>query len=319
MSETLKTYSSHPFISYDGPDNKGIRAEIRVVKGYGRVADVEKSDNGKAGNVIFTVDNTKFKSKGWAPEDSNVMKKVRAAMESGEPLHFRLETRRKDNIDRSITMDELLPKGDMTAAREKSFKSLAAVKFEEDSDWTISPHALTRIEEDPSTGGGNSAYDHPLENLQSANRAPNADKPDSGGGYGIESTPFHTLNADGETNPGSIAVSVPLNIFNFVAEWNREHNVELSEKKIIALTKALLATANKLQVSIYDGKLDKADLRFGSHTRARALVFDVTRNSFPITSDTVSSKESLQEWMDSVHAKALAMWQWSIEEISKIS
>lgn len=322
MSEALNTYSSHPFTSYDGPDKTGLRAEIRVVKGYGRVSEIENSKNGKASNVVFSVDNSKYTSKGWAPNDSKVIKKIKEAQESGEPIHFRLESRRKDNIDRSIPIDELLPKGDMTAARENTFKSLAAVKFEEDTDWTISPHALTRIDEDPSTGGGNSAYDHSLEELQGASQksSSNSSNYDSGSNYGIESTPFHTRNSNGDVNPGSVAVAAPLNIFNFVAEWNRTHDdVTLSDKKIIAITKAILATSNRLQVDIYDGVLESPDLRFGSHTRARALIFDVTRNYFPITDEIVSSKESLQEWVDSVYSKSLAMWKWSISEIDKLS
>lgn len=318
MSEETKTYSSHPFISHDGLDENGIRAEVRVVTGYGNIKDIEPSANGKASNVIFSVENTKYLLKGWAPEDSDVMKKVHKAQENNEPIYFRIETRRKDHVDRSLPMDTVAPKKDMNAARDNIFKSLAAVKLKDDEEWTISKHALTRLEEDPRQGGAHSAYDYSIDELRGSSK-PVADNR-SGSRHSIESTPFFTRNNDGEINPGSTAVAVPLNLYNFVAEWNRTHeNVDFSEKQLIALTKAMLLTANRLQKDIYNGKLEEPDLALGSHTRARALVFDVTRNFFPITEETVADKKSLQNWADEVYNKALSMWKWSIEEINKIA
>lgn len=318
MSEETKTYSSHPFISHDGPDENGIRAEVRVVTGYGNIKNIEPSANGKASNVVFSVDNTRFDLKGWAPEDSDVMKKVHEAHDNNEPIHFRIETRRKDHVDRSLPMDTVAPKKDMNAARDNIFKSLAAVKLEDDDEWTISKHALTRLEEDPRTSGAHSAYDHSIDELRGSSKAATENR--GGSRHSIESTPFFTRNNNGKVNPGSTAVAVPLNLYNFVSEWNRTHeDVDFSEKQLITITKAMLLTANRLQKDIYDGELEEPDLSLGSHTRARALIFDVIRNFFPITEETVADKKSLQSWVDEVHQKALSMWKWSIDEIEKLA
>lgn len=321
MSE-VNTYSSSPFISHDGPDEKGNRAEVRVVTGFGHVHDIEPSTNGKSNKVSFSVDNTKFKTSGWAPEDSGIIEKIRTAKENGEPIHFRVEVRRKDHIDRTLPMSEVAPPKDMNAARDNINKSLAAVKFEDDAEWSISKYAVTRIEEDPVTGGLHSAYEHSMEELKQAYRTDNMPPASpSHRNNNFENPPFRTLNSSGAINPGSIAVSIPISFYNFVSEWNRTHeDVELTEKHTIVLSKAMLVIANRLQKDIYGGEIEEDADRFalGSHTRARSLVFEVSRNFYPINNDTVSSNANLQKWIENVHSKALSMWKWSINEIEKI-
>ena len=323
MSEELETRSNPPIIGLDGPDANGVRAEVKILTGYGHVESITPSGNGNSNNVVFVVSNNKYKSSGWVPTNSEVFKKIQEAKESGTPIHYRLENKRKDHVDRSLPMSVIAPPNDMTAAKENIFKSLAAVSTTgESGDWTISDKALTRIDEDPRPGGGYSAYDHSLEELRGANVSPSATSATSTGTWSrhsLEGTPFSTYNSNGDINPGSTAVSVPLNTYNFVAEWVRTHDdVNFTEKQTILVTKAIIITANRLQKDIYDGKLETADLSLGSHTRARALVFDITRNFFPITNETVKDKKSLQSWSDDVHSKALAMWKWSIEEVAKL-
>lgn len=313
------TYSAKPFISYDGLDEKGVRAEVKVVTGYGTPANIEPSSAGKSFKVSFAVENTKYLPSGWAPDGSNVLEKVREAQEAGEPIHFRIETRRQKHVDRSLPMDEVAPKGDTAAARDNIHKSLAAVKREGDEHWTISPHAVTRLDEDPAPSSGMySAYDIPAEKLG---------KPASSGGgdyaqySGLEPAPYVTRLKDGSINPGSIAASVPLNLLSFVAEWDREHDElhQAGEKKRAIVAKAMLAASNELQLKIFDGQLETPDLGAGSHTRARALVFEVIRAYYPITAEVVGSKDSLVAWKDQIVEKALAMWKWSISEVEAVT
>lgn len=313
------TYSSSPFITYDGIDENGIRAEVRVVKGFGEIDKIEESSNHKAANIIFKVSNTKWKSSGWVPVNSDVYNKVLEAQNKNVPIEFRIETRRKEKLDRSTPISVLAPERDMEAARENVYKSLAAVKFEDEDDWTISKFAVTRIDEDPNTPSGiHSAYDNTPEELGKTKKsAPTYEKDNTGNS--IESTAWFTHNRDGSVNPGSTAVSVPLNMYFFVSEWNRDHNLELSESAKVTVTKALLSIANKLQVAIYDGKLENPDLSLGSHIRARALVFEVIRNFYPLENTTVQNASNLTSWENDIYKKALSMWKWSITEIEKIS
>lgn len=314
----MSTYSRAPFISYDGKDENGLRAEVKVVVGYGDIFYVEDSDNGKAAKVTFKVENSKWKSSGWAPLDSNVIEKVKEAQSSGVPIHFRIETRRKDHVDRSMPMAEVSPPRDSTAARDNTVKSLAAVRLESEENWVISPHAKTRLEEDPKSGGGSpSAYDTPLEELKPKPSSPHASAPSHSG---VEAPPFTTYNNDGSLNLGSVAVSVPSNLFSYVTEYERTHKIEFNDKQRIILSKLMLSASNEIQLGIYDGeKLTKPDLSLGSHTRARALLFESIRTYFPITLELVESKEEMMTWRKNLVEKSLWLWRWSISEVNKLS
>lgn len=315
----METYSSHPFISHDGIDSQGVRAEVRVVMGYGKIHDVEESEKGKASNVTFKVENTKWKSSGYAPNDSNVMKKIQEAQDLNVPIHFRIETTRKKGVDRGLPISEI-----STFGSGKTFKSLAAVRLEGEDEWTISPRALTRFDEDPIPDGPVSANSQPLEKLQASKggdtkRSNNR----SNNGKFREAPPYATYNDDGSLNYGSMAVSVPLNLYSYVTEYvrNNPDAAGLTDKSKIVLSRLMLSMSNDIQMGIYEsdeGKLEKPDLSAGSHTRARALVFETIRTFYPITTETVASKESLKEWRDNVVDKSLAMYRWSVAEIKKL-
>ena len=310
----MDTYSRKPFITYDKIDENGVRAEVKVVTGLGVVEKITPSDKGKSAKIDFRVENTKYLPSGWAPIDDPVYKVAEEALKSGEIIHFRIETRRKDGVSRSTPMDDLTPRGDMSKSRENTFKSFAAAKRADDENWTLSPHIRTRLEEDPAEGSTENPYDMSLASFTGGQPI---SKPAAGVNNGIEKAPYITMNNDGTLNPGSIAVSVPLNLYSFIVEYERNNSElgVLSDKQRIALVKVLLHTANALQIAIYDGKLDKPDLSAGSHTRARALLFEVIRTFYPVTPELVSSKENLLEWKGLLFEKALAMWRWSISEV----
>jgi hypothetical protein len=313
------TYSSAPFISYDAVSPTD-RAEVKVTTGYGDIFEIEASDKGKSNNVTFKVSNTKYKSNGWAPSDGNVMAKVNEAKAAGVPIHFRIEVRRKDHVDRTLPIKDI---STLAMAKDNVVKSLAAVRLEEDAEWTVSPFAKTRLDEDPRTGGGagGSANDFSPEQLGIGKPAAAASKPAyNSKNNSFEAAPFATYNFDGSLNYGSAAVAVPASLFSFVVEYERSNEAvgTLTEKQRVQLAKVLLAASNELQVSVYDGKLEAPDLSLGSHTRARALMFETIRTFLPLTAEIVAEKETLKAWRDEVVAKSLAMWKWSISEVEKI-
>lgn len=313
------TYSSAPFISYDAVSPTD-RAEVKVVTGYGDIFDIEASDKGKSHNVTFKVSNSKFKSNGWAPDGGNVMAKVNEAKAAGVPIHFRIEVRRKDHVDRTLPIADI---STLALAKDNVVKSLAAVRLEEDTEWTVSPFAKTRLDEDPRNGGGagGSANDFSPEELGIGAKPAAAPKPSyNAKNNSFEAAPYATYNFDGSLNYGSVAVSVPSSLFSFVVEYERSNEAigTLAEKQRVMLAKVLLGAANELQVAVYDGRLEAPDLSLGSHTRARALMFETIRTFLPLTAEIVAEKETLKVWRDEVVAKSLAMWKWSITELEKI-
>jgi len=316
----MDTYSRKPFITHDKIDENGVRAEVKVITGFGVPEKINPSDKGKSQNVSFRVENTKYLPAGWAPIDDPVMAIVKAASESGEAIHFRIEQRRKDNVDRTKTIDELAPKGNMAAARDNTFRSLAAVKRADDENWTTSPYMKTRFEEDPVDASHVDPYAMDLESFTGGKvTSPSAARP-AANNNGFEPAPYITRNNDGTINVGSIAVSVPLNLYSFVLDYERSNPElgELSDTARTTLAKVLLHASNEIQLGIYEGKMEKPDMSAGSHTRARALVFEVIRTFYPLTKDVMKDKDSLVEWKELIVKKSLAMWKWSISEVEKI-
>lgn len=311
------TYSSKPFISYDGKDDQGVRAEVKVVLGYGHIFDIEDSDKGKAAKVSFKVENTKFKPSGWAPMDSDVLKKAREAQATGEAIHFRLETHRKNSVDRTIPINDISSTADL--ARENVFKSLAAVKREDDERWTMNPNALTNPAEDPRSNNGRySALD--MDPSELGNKRPAAAP--AGGGYrrkGFEASPFEYSNPDGSRNAGAIAAKVPMLFLNFVTERANkiEGGAEVSDKNRMKVAMALMKIADSAQVAIYEGALEQADANLGSHTTARELVYKIADLYIPLTAEIMNDSAQLTTWSKDALKKAVGMWQWSLKLTAK--
>lgn len=315
MSEEFYTTA---FVSLDFVEGDPVeRAEVFIVEGKGNVKEVVESDSGKAKQVVIDAgkehNGKPMYSKGWASFDSEVIKKAEEALEKGESVDFRLETVRNKGIDRSEPIAKL--KKGMENARKNVMHSAARIKLSSEDSWTEGIMRTNPKEDKNRTG--RSALDLTDDELSSSGSNSTSSKPVYSG---LEPQPWNTKNAKGDINPGSTAVSVPLTLYNFVSEWSKKHEeVELSEKQKMVVTKALLSTSNRLQLSIYEGELESPDLSLGSHTRARSLVFNVIETFFPITEEVVSNSENLKNWVNEIHDKSLGMWKWSISEIEKIS
>lgn len=333
----MSTYSRRAFVSFDGPDEDGNRAEVLVTTGFGHVSEIKDSKGGRAKNIIFEVENTEHKISGWTP-NQELIEMAEKAQESGDPLSFRTEIIRngktEESKDRTVPIQELRGvgengKADMGTANKNTFKSLAGLSEEEIEDgegWTLSDKALTNPSEDrraraKSSGSErHSANDYSSEELRALNKKSGGQKQSSGGpsSRSFESPPYHARNMDGSLNLGSYAVGTPAGLYMFVADYVREHKIDIGEKEKQRLATVLLRVANDLQVGIYEGRLKAPDLTLGSHTRARAVMFESIRSFFPITEDVVADKESLVEYKDGLTKKALGFWKWSNKEAEKI-
>lgn len=315
MSEEFYTTASTSLDYVEGDPVE--RAEVFVVQGRGNIKEIIDASSGKSRQIVIDAgkeyNGKPMYSKGWAPTDSEVIKKAEEALSNGESVDFRLETVRNKGVDRSEPIAEL--KKGMDNARKNVMHSVAMIKTTGEDSWTEGIMRTNPKEDKNRTG--RSALDLTDDELSSSGSNSTSSKPVYSG---LEPQPWNTKNAKGDINPGSTAVSVPLTLYNFVSEWSKKHEeVELSEKQKMVVTKALLSTSNRLQLSIYEGELESPDLSLGSHTRARSLVFNVIETFFPITEEIVSNNENLKNWVNEIHDKSLGMWKWSISEIEKIS
>lgn len=295
-------WSRAPFISHDGPDDKGVRAEVKVTLGFAVPTEIEASDKGKAARVKFPVDNTKWPSTGWAPVDSNVMKLVQEAHDNETPLYFRIETIRKPGVDRTESIVDLTKGSD--AARENANKSLAAVKREDDDEWTISSRAMTRLDEDPTQEGGTSAYNHSLEELKGATTTATV-----GSAPAVE-----PLTVDGKPNFKSSAVLVPAEFFRFLSQYAANEGFDVDTASLRSLSKMLLAASNKIQVATSHGELEEADLTDSSHETARRIVTLTVETIVPFTQEVVESPENQTDWAGKVLKSSLSLLKWSAGE-----
>jgi hypothetical protein len=128
------------FISHDGVDANGVRAEVYVQDGDGVVKEIKESANGTA-DIHFTVDNLKFPVHGWIGQDNPLYEVVKKAKESGDKVSFRIESQRKSKVDRTLKMEDL--RKDMNSARENTIAILASVNN------IASDEAVTNPDEDP--------------------------------------------------------------------------------------------------------------------------------------------------------------------------
>lgn len=304
-------WSRKPFITHDGVDENGNRAEVQIRVGFGAIADVVAANNGDAKRIDFETGSPKgYKNSGWV-NDADAIEKLQKLQEQGTPLHYRIETVRKKGIDRTLPFEEI--SGSMDKARDNLFKRLVA--FGEDQDnLTFLSTAVTNPAEDPGQEGEYSAFGKDL----APSPAQSAGASQRGG---FESAPHMLRNPDGSINPGSYGVSAPISMFTFVREYERGDDLfaPADNDERWAVAKTLLLAANRLQMGIYNNTLQKPDLVAGSHTRARALVFDAVRSGHPLTVAIGTDKDARKDWVQSVVQEGLEIWKTSVSILEQIA
>lgn len=134
------------FLSHDGVDKNGVRAEVMVQTGTGRIKDLV--GRGRAGEdgtfrnieVVFEPDNPHLKRKVYALLDTTgkeLWEYVQAAHADKRDVSYRIESQRKRGIDRTKPFTELVH-------TEEAVRILAAI------DDVFSHEAKTNPKEDPS-------------------------------------------------------------------------------------------------------------------------------------------------------------------------
>lgn len=316
MSEN-NYWTTAPFISHDGADNNGVRAEVKIGMGFTPIKDVEKGE--KATQVEFKNPDSKWSSKGRIPNDSPLLKIIEEAYANSVPLYWRIESIRKSNVDRTKPFDEISPPKNADMARENIYKNLVGVKTEDAAEWTYGPNALTNPAEDPSRGGTFSAFGMDIAELRGANSqsqsSSSAQQYENTNGF-FEPPAFKSYLPSGELSPGSHAVAAPLAIYDFLTEQNKNAPQSLDNKALLKMSERILQLNNRLQLSIYENyqqKPEKVDPSLASHFRAREILFSVVKDDFKTFVEADSD-----EWYKNVYMKSLNKWKWSIKVMNKL-
>ena len=138
------------FTSLDGVDKDGVRAEVNVQTGTGRIKEIiSKGEGSRNVEVVFDSDNLQLKRKvsGFLPtEAKELLEYVTKALENKSDISYRIESQRKRITDRKIPFSEL--KHD-----EQVIRVIASI------DDIYSPEAKTNPKEDPDDGNHSALYD----------------------------------------------------------------------------------------------------------------------------------------------------------------
>lgn len=104
------------FVSFDGVDKNGVRAEVMVQTGTGKIKEIiprgKMAANGSYRNaeIVFTPDNPKLIRKVYALIDTTskeLWQYVWDAQISQKDISYRIESQRKKTIDRTVKFDDL--------------------------------------------------------------------------------------------------------------------------------------------------------------------------------------------------------------------
>lgn len=135
------------FVSHDGEDNQGIRAEVHVNTIKGTIKSIDDS-NPKSAKVNFTVEWLKFPVGGWIGKTEPAFALLQEAQADGREVEARIESQRKGGIDRTIPIEEL--RGTAEAAQKNTVSLVVAVNSSD--GWVSTSEALTHPSEDPDNG-----------------------------------------------------------------------------------------------------------------------------------------------------------------------
>ena len=316
MSENTATYMERPFISYDAPDNDGVREEIKVTKGTAVVDN--RQESAKMVKYHFIADNLK-KHNGFpasiSKDDKEIIRILDESLENGTPVYVRKETvrDRKKHTDRSVPIEDIKD--------NEKFARVAAVK-DENGEYIFASNnmALTNPKEDPVTGP-KSALDMDIPDEIPVNNAKQSFP--SRNTHAVELPAWEKENRDGATNPGSFVTQANVSAYFFAVEKLKAAGLSTDHEDVLPVAEEILRAADILQLLVYkktEGRedvLDSADRSINSHSRARHIIFEMINNLHPITEDAVEAIKSKEKatvptpWMKEIISASKVIFFWS--------
>jgi hypothetical protein len=266
------------FVSQDGPDAQGVRAEVHVQKGTGTIISIKPGTANVTAQVAVKNENpkVKFPIMGWVPINDPIYPLIQEAFDSQTPIEYRFESQRKPNEPRDTPIAEL--RATVDAAREHTTPIFAGINGQ------LSSEAVTNPAEDPAPGGRIRAVDTPAPVVQQQPAQQNQQQQqqqysqgNQGNGYVAEEPPFKEYNSDGSVNYGSYAIQAAVGAESLVRRLLADRDTSVDT--IAHYATVLLAIADKVQSYVTNKKPSRMSQ---SHTRVRGIVYDTVENFFPI-------------------------------------
>lgn len=143
---------ARPFISLDGEDPQGVRAEVVVEVHTGTVKEISELD--KVAKVTFAGDGLNNPVHGYLNLEDPLLEVIKLAKKSKETVEYRIEIARKKHVARDIPMSVL--RETMETARENVIKIIAGINVKVHDDGHITGLAIehhTNPAKDPAAGG----------------------------------------------------------------------------------------------------------------------------------------------------------------------
>lgn len=264
------------FVSHDGPDENGVRAEVWVEKGVGKIVEltVPKGSNARLQIKTEGFDHPQY---GWTRIDDPLYPKIVEAYESKADIQYRIESQRKRDIARDLPIAPL--RADMALAKKNTNKIFAALNGEKTLE------AVTNPNEDPAPNGRIPAVDTPTP-AAAPSQAPAPAQGNNGGNSAPRRTaeveeepPWAEFNTDGSINFGSYSMQAAVGAELFVRKQLVASGANPTPEAVLENAVALLEIADKLQ-AYFTGKTRSR--KKGSHTRVRSVVYDTVENFYPL-------------------------------------
>lgn len=298
-----ETWSCKPFISHDGGDENGVKAEVLVLKGVGFIDKIEGGDRSK--KIEVKVDGLKRPIVGYINTDDPAFEIAENAHNTGEAIEFRHETQRKRGVDRKASMKSLRTDehGNPSApiAAENTIKLFVGFG-EPGKTLTLSGQHLTDPAQDNS-GGDAIAADSANAVIENTG----FNMPANTGEF--ENKPWFGTNPDGSVNPGSYAVScMPKMYFSLLKKFP-----DATDDTLKTTTEEFVKLADMMQVRIYDGKLEAPNRFYNSHLTARTILLELIETSDAGNVD-INDENSRKTWEKTVAGPAYKLWKWAIAD-----
>lgn len=277
------------FVTHDGPDENGVRAEVWVEKGVGKIVNltVPKGVNARLEIKTEGFDHPQY---GWTRTDDPLYPKIVEAYESKADIQYRIESQRKREIDRSLPIAPL--REDMALAKKNTNKIFAALNGEHTLE------AVTDPAEDPAPNGRISAIGKapaaaPAETPQAPQQNNNGSSAPRRNLEVEEEPPWAEFNSDGTVNFGSYSMQAAVGAELFVRKQLTANGEQPDFNRVLSVAVSLLEIADKLQ-AYFTGKTRAR--KKGSHTRVRSVVYDTVENFYPIPATDANH----DEWVKNV-------------------
>lgn len=339
------------FRSYGGEieqgEFKGLREEIWVELGIGKVTNIKLKDDKSVANVQFTVEGADYPVAGWIRTDDEVFQFIEYAEKNNVDVEYRIECQRKKGIPKDIPIlklresiteanknttriiagindeptneamtdpsedDEVRPKNEEFVPHRTSAIKQNQNKVENTSPQqsNVQPNTSQQGSQQPQTPQGNS---RPQQQQQGA-KQPMQGNIDPAWMKNREPAAYVEFNPDNRTiYPGSLHAqgffSANIMVRNIIRKHNKENaTVNVSEEEIAKYTTATIALADKIHQAC--SLFKRVDRQSNHHTRIRGIVFDIIENEIglPLESEDMTYPNNAA-WFQAVGKLAYARY-----------